>query len=124
MEAQGTLITEIKEGFRYSWNHSGLRYLLIYSAGITFFLGTLLVLAVPLVLSFGGLGDVGVVSAIDAGGLLLGGLILSLWGGPRQRRVLGFLWAAVIMAVFAIITGLDASVPVIAIGVFGTALGL
>ena len=119
-----TLVAEIREGFRYSWSHSGLRYLLIYSALINLFLGSLLVLAVPLVLSFGSLADVGLVSAIDAGGLLIGGLILSLWGGPRQRRVLGFLWSAVVLAVFATITGLGASVPVVAVGVFGTALGL
>ncbi|WP_340541044.1 amino acid adenylation domain-containing protein, partial [Nocardioides sp. GXZ039] len=119
-----SLGAEIREGFRYSWQVSGLRHLLVYSAIINIFLGALLVMAVPLVLSFGDLRDVGVVSAIDAGGLVLGGLLLSIWGGPRQRRVLGFLWAAVLMGAFAIVTGLDASVPVVAIGVSGTALGL
>lgn len=118
------LLTEIANGFRYSWHGSGLRVLLVYSALINLFLGPLLVLNAPLVLSFASLGDVGIISSIDAAGVLLGGLVLSVWGGPRHRRVWGFAASAVAMAVFAGVTGLRPSLPLVAVGIFGAGLAM
>jgi len=59
--------------------------LLAYFALITFLGGAIGTLLVPMVLGFAGPAVLGVVLAVAGGGLLLGGLTLSAWGGPADR---------------------------------------
>jgi hypothetical protein len=81
-------------------------------------------LVVPLVLSFGSIGDVGRVSFAEAVGAFAGGLVFAVWGGPGRRRMLGLLLVTFVLAGTCVATGLRPSVALVAAGVFGTAVAL
>ncbi len=118
------LLEEIANGFRYSWDHRGLRALLLFSAVANVFLAAPLILVAPLVLSFASLAQVGQVTFIDAVGAVVGGLIATVWGGPRRRRLLGMLLVTFPLAACCALTGLRPALPVVAAGAFGTTLTL
>lgn len=60
---------------------------------MNFLLNFSVVLTVPLVLSFGTPGTLGVVQMTAGLGMLAGGIVMSAWGGPKQRiaAVIGFI---------------------------------
>jgi amino acid adenylation domain-containing protein len=118
------LATEVANGFRYLWRHLGLRAATVYFTVNSVFLGVPLVLVSPLVLSFGTLADVGRISLVEGLGAVAGGLVMSLWGGPRRRRMFGVIVTIALAGAFCALTGVRATLPVVAAGVFGTALGL
>jgi amino acid adenylation domain-containing protein len=118
------LASEIAGGFRYLWEHRGFRASVVFFILVSLFLGAPLVLVSPLVLSFGTLADVGRVAVVEGLGAVVGGLAMSLWGGPRRYRMLGVIAAIAMAGAFIVLTGGSPTLPVIAVGVFGTALGL
>ena len=118
------LFSAIKEGLEYSWRLRGLRSMLLFFAAINIFLAVPLMLMSPLVLSFGTIDDVAHLSFVGALGAIAGAGAMSAWGGPRERRISGVLIAAAALGLSAVVTGLHASLPVIALGVFGTTLSL
>src|SRR2546430_15603497 len=89
-----TLFRSVAGGLRYSWGDPALRALLLFSVLLNVLLGPALILVVPLVLSFGPLGDAGRVSFALALGTFLGGLGFTAWGGPARRRGVGLLGLA------------------------------
>ncbi|MEU6999205.1 amino acid adenylation domain-containing protein [Nonomuraea sp. NPDC046570] len=118
------LTTEIRKGFAYTWHESGLRAMLGWFAVLNIFLSPLLLLVSPLVLSFGTLAEVSVISVVTGLGVLLGGLTMALWGGPRQRRFRGVLVATVAIAAGSVVTGLSPSLVLIGIGAFALTYAL
>jgi MFS family permease len=58
------------------------------------------------------------VALAEAVGALAGGALMSLWGGPRRRRMIGVLVGNLGTAVGCVLIGLDASVAMICFGVF------
>jgi len=76
------------------------------------------------VLAFTSLADVGRVSFAGGLGVLLGGIAMAAWGGPRRRRMRGVLLLTLTLAVFCVVTGLRADLAVIAAGTFGMSLAL
>ncbi|WP_061288773.1 non-ribosomal peptide synthetase/MFS transporter [Herbidospora cretacea] len=121
-----TIWAEMVGGFRYTWFNRSFRAMLLFFAGLNVFLSPLFLLLSPLVLAFGGndLDDVGRVSFAGGVGVLLGGLAVALWGGPRRHRMRGMLLATLGLAVFCAVTGLQQNLVVIAIGAFGMSLAL
>ncbi len=113
--------TEVVGGFRYVWQHRGIRAMLVFSALINVFLAPVLLLLAPLVLSFGTLAQVAQVSFVDGLGGVLGGIVIGLWGGPKRFRMRGFLLFLLIEAVFLLVAGLRPSVPLVAVGSFAGA---
>lgn len=95
-------------GWKYLRGRAGLFGLLCYFALVNFLLNFAAVLTVPLVLSFGTARTLGVIETVFGSGMLLGGLVMSAWGGPRQRirGVIGFISLA---AIGLFITGLRPS---------------
>ncbi len=112
------LSTEIAKGFTHTWHDRGLRSMLVFFAVLNIFLSPLLLLVSPLVLSFATLADVSVISLVSGLGVMLGGLTMSLWGGPRRRRFRGVLAFAAAIAAGSVITGLAPSLIVIGTGAF------
>ncbi|WP_433073282.1 non-ribosomal peptide synthetase/MFS transporter [Dactylosporangium sp. CA-052675] len=110
---------EIRSGFRYAMGTPGFRAMLLFFAVSNLFLGPVLVLVQPLVLSVGGLRAVTQVAVAGGAGVVAGGLLMTLWGGPARRRMRGVLLSALTFAAFAALAGVSRSVPVIAAGVFG-----
>ncbi|MEZ0111006.1 amino acid adenylation domain-containing protein [Catenulispora sp. EB89] len=118
------LLTEVRHGLSYSWGNRNLRSMLLFSAVLNIFLAPVFILVVPLVLAFGSLTQVGVVSLLEALGAVAGAALITVWGGPRRRRMAGAMLTTLILSAFFLLTGLHASVPIIGLGVFGTAFCL
>ncbi|MDQ7802937.1 amino acid adenylation domain-containing protein [Amycolatopsis sp. A133] len=112
------LLTAIAGGLKYSWNHRGFRTMLLYFALANVFLAPALVLVSPLVLSFGTVTDVAKVALAEAVGAVAGGIGMALWGGPRNRRMVGVLAGNVGIALGCLVMGLRPSLAVVAAGVF------
>ncbi|MFI6477254.1 amino acid adenylation domain-containing protein [Nonomuraea sp. NPDC050663] len=119
-----TLGAEIAGGWRFTWGVRGLRDMVLFFTVLNVFLSPLFVLVTPLVLGFATLADVG--RAAFAGGLgaFLGGLVLTIWGGPRRRRMRGMLLSVLGLAAAALVTGLRAELWVVAVGAFGLSFAL
>jgi MFS transporter, DHA3 family, macrolide efflux protein len=89
---QGSLMHEAAYGWRYIIVRPGLLGQLLLFMVVNFLLGTVSVLATPLVLAFASPEILGTVLSIGGSGMLVGSVLMSLWGGPRPRihGVLGF----------------------------------
>ncbi len=74
-------------GFKWLQERPGLLTLLFYFATVNFFLSFSGVLIAPLVLSFGTSTDMGLVETIGGVGMLVGGLLIGSWGGPKSKRI-------------------------------------
>ncbi|GLX93222.1 hypothetical protein Hesp01_11720 [Herbidospora sp. NBRC 101105] len=117
-----TVGAEIRNGFRYLWRRPGLRAMAITMFAVNFFLFTAFTMISPLVLSMGDLGDTGTVALVAAAGAVAGGFVISIWGGPRRRRMFGMLSAVAVVALFAFSMGLRPWLPLVAVGAAGMAL--
>ncbi|WP_406108780.1 amino acid adenylation domain-containing protein [Micromonospora globbae] len=118
------LLVAIANGLRYSWNHRGFRLMLGYFALGNIFLAPALVLVTPLVLSFGTATQVAQVALAEALGAVAGGVLMSIWGGPRHRRMIGVLIGNLGTAIGCMLIGLDASVAMIGVGMFWLAMAM
>ncbi|WP_319459346.1 non-ribosomal peptide synthetase [Micromonospora sp. RTP1Z1] len=118
------LLFAIANGLRYSWQHRGFRLMLGYFALGNIFLAPALVLTTPLVLSFGSATQVAQVALAEALGAVAGGVLMSVWGGPRHRRMIGVLLGNLGTAIGCVLIGLDASVAMICVGVFWLAMAM
>ncbi|MGW0435659.1 amino acid adenylation domain-containing protein [Micromonospora sp. NPDC003197] len=118
------LLVAIVNGLRYSWNHQGFRLMLGYFSLGNIFLAPALVLITPLVLSFATETQVAQVALAEALGGIAGGVLMSLWGGPRNRRMVGVLIGNLGTAIGCFLIGVNPSVIAIAIGVFWMAMAM
>lgn len=105
----------------FAWSYlrglPGLFALLSLFALTNFCMGMVQVLLTPLILSFATPLELGTVNSAGAAGILLGGLLLALWGGPR-RRVLTILGLLVCQAFILFLGGVQPSIPLIALASF------
>jgi DHA3 family macrolide efflux protein-like MFS transporter len=74
-------------GWRYVRQRAGLFGLLWYYAVVNFFLSLSGVLMIPLVLSYGAATDVGVIQMAGGAAMLISGLLMGVWGGPKKRLI-------------------------------------
>ncbi|WNM39698.1 amino acid adenylation domain-containing protein [Micromonospora halotolerans] len=118
------LLVAIANGMRYSWQHRGFRLMLGYFALGNIFLAPALVLTTPLVLSFGSPTQVAQVALAEAVGAVAGGVLMSLWGGPRKRRMIGVLIGNLGTAIGCVLIGLDASLAMICVGMCWLAMAM
>lgn len=100
-----SLLAEAGQGFRYVYDRPGLLGLLLILALTNFCFGILAVLITPLVLSFATPAQLGVQMAMGGIGLLVGGILMSTWGGPR-KKIHGVLGSLIVGGVFLVIHGL------------------
>ncbi|GAA3212596.1 amino acid adenylation domain-containing protein [Dactylosporangium siamense] len=119
-----TFWQEVVGGWRYSLGEGGLRPVLIFFAVLNLFMTPLFLLLSPLVLSFADLDAVARVSMAGGLGAILGGLLMSFWGGPRRQRVRGMLLVVLLLAVFSALPGLRTSELLVAVGALGMSFGL
>ena len=115
---------EIGAGFRYMWSRTDLRWMLLFFATLNVFLTPLVLLIPPLVLSVGTVTDIGWVLLGWGLGGVLGGLVVTVSGGPPRRRMRDALLCTVGLAAFCLLTGLRANLLTIGIGAFGMSLWL
>ncbi|EXG82720.1 non-ribosomal peptide synthetase/MFS transporter [Cryptosporangium arvum] len=119
-----TFWQEVVGGWRYSLGAAGLRPVLLFFAVLNLFMTPLFLLLSPLVLSFSDLDAVARTSMAGGLGAVLGGLLMSVWGGPRHDRVRGMLLVVLGLALCSAVPGLRPSEWLVAVGAFGMSFGL
>jgi MFS transporter, DHA3 family, macrolide efflux protein len=112
-----SLLAEAREGWRYVVARPGLLALLMFLGAVNFGVGFMDLLITPLVLSFSSASSLGVVLSIGAIGMVLTGVTLSVWGGPR-RKVRGVLWFSLLLAPATVVGAARPNVALIAIAAF------
>lgn len=111
----GSLLQEAKYGWTYIKERHGLLALLWYFASVNLVFGFVGVLAIPLILGFADEVTVGTIFSAAGVGMVIGSVVMSVWGGPK-RRVYGVLGADIVLGLALIGFGLSASVPVVVVG--------
>jgi MFS transporter, DHA3 family, macrolide efflux protein len=104
-------------GWRYIVQRPGLLGLLLFFTLLNLLLYIALVLLTPLVLSFGTPAQLGIAVGIGGAGGVVGGMLMSAWGGTREkmRVILGL---APVLGLGLCIMGLRPSVALVTFGYF------
>lgn len=91
-QAKRSLLRETADGWTYIAARPGLVSLLIFFTIYNFLTAIVSVIATPLVLSFASVAVLGIVMSISGSGMVIGSIVMSVWGGPSRRvyAVLGF----------------------------------
>jgi len=106
-------------GWAFVRERPGLLWLLLFFAALNLCTGIVQVLITPMVLSFASPRVLGVVLSVAAGGSLVGGILMSVWGGPPPyRRVTAILAVMAAEGVFLALGGLQANATLIAAAAF------
>ena len=114
---RGSLFREAVGGWAYIRRRPGLLGLLILHSA-TWFLGVPTeVLLQPYVLSIASPNALGLVMSATGAGLLIGGLIMSTWGGPK-RRIYGIIGFEMLVSLCSVFIGLWSSSLAIGIAAF------
>jgi MFS transporter, DHA3 family, macrolide efflux protein len=114
---RGSLFKEAAYGWSYIKQRTSLLLLLLYFACTNFLITMALVLLSPMVLSFTTPQWLGTINSVSGVGLLTGSLVMSAWGGPKDR-VKGVLWFGLVVAVSLVCIGLRQEVFLIATALF------
>ncbi len=112
-----SLLQEAGDGWRYIRDRPGLVRLLAFFAAVNLLTPFALVLTTPMVLAFTTEEYLGLVLGVGSAGAVLGGLLMSTWGGP-ERKILGILTTGPVFGLGLIVAGLRPSVGLIAAGLF------
>jgi hypothetical protein len=86
-EGKPSILKDAVFGWRYLQDRPGLFTLLIYFAVVNFFLSLSSVLVAPLVLTFAAPEDLGFVQMAGGGAMLISGLLVGTWGGPKGKKI-------------------------------------
>jgi MFS family permease len=114
---KSSLLREIAFGWTYLTARPGLLGILIVFAFTNFLLGLVMALFTPMMLSFADADVVGGVTSFGASGMLVGGALMSIWGGPK-RRIYGLLGCLLLEGAALFVGGLRPSAPLIAAAAF------
>lgn len=113
----GALLREAKVGLDYVRERPGLLGLMLTFSFVNFAMLFHSVLIYPLLLAFATETRAGAVISMGAFGMLLGGLVMSIWGGP-SKKIPGLMIALAGMGVGLLIAGLRPSAVVVSLGLF------
>jgi len=113
----GSLLQESAYGWKYIVARPGLAALMVLFALSNFTTEMTVVLFTPLILSFASTAQLGLAMSLCASGFLVGGILMSIWGGPK-RRIRVVIIFMFLLGVFLGLIGLRASVGLIVIGGF------
>jgi DHA3 family macrolide efflux protein-like MFS transporter len=114
---QGTVLQEAVYGWKYIMARPGLAALMVLFAFTNFTTEMTVVLFTPLILSFASTAKLGLAMSLCSSGFLVGGLLMSIWGGPK-RRVPVMMTLMILLGVFSAMIGLRASVGLIVVSGF------
>lgn len=112
-----SILRDAIHGWEYLRQRRGLLGLLAYFAALNFLVSFVTVLATPMVLSFAPVTMLGVVLSIGGCGMLLGALLMSIWGGG-ERHIFGILMFGVLGGIGIAMAGIRPSLPLVALGAF------
>ena len=115
--AQPSIFREALYGWTYIKERPSLLLLLFYFTTTNFFLTLALVLFAPMILSFSTPQTLGTLNSISGVGVLLGGIAMSAWGGPKDR-IRGVLGFGFVVAISLILIGIRPRTLLIAPAIF------
>jgi MFS family permease len=105
-------------GWKYLAARSGLMGLTLYFALVNFLLNFAAVLTTPLILSTTNAAGLGIVQAVFGIGMLLGSLLISVWGGPKKNKMSLVFGALMLMALGFILIGIRPGTVFVGTGYF------
>lgn len=111
------LLREAHDGWVFIRARRGLLLLLLYFPAVNLLGGMVNPLFSPMVLSFATPAELGLVISVSSVGMLAGGMLLSLWGGPKHR-VRGLVMGQLLGAVCLMLIGLRPSLPLVGLAMF------
>jgi MFS family permease len=114
-------LSEVSSGWRFILKRPGLVALALFFALGNCLASIANVLVTPLVLSFSTAAQLGPVMAMNGAGMLLGSLVMSLWGGTR-RRMDGMLGFVALFGVSAVVVALRPAPAFVMLGMLGVGL--
>jgi MFS family permease len=109
--------SESMDGLKFIAARKGLLGLVIFTSIVFFLWGMVGALIVPMILGFTSENILGLILSIAGLGMLLGGLVMSAWGGPT-RKVYGVVGAEIFSGLCFILIGLKPLPWLVAIGAF------
>ncbi|MCP5099116.1 MAG: amino acid adenylation domain-containing protein [Chloroflexi bacterium] len=109
---------EIVGGWQYIIKRPSLVTMVIFFVVFNLFFAIMNVLVTPIILSFASPATLGLVMAASGIGLLVGSLVMSLWGGTK-RRAEGMIGFVVLLGFSTIIMGLRPNALLAGVGLFG-----
>lgn len=110
----GSVIRDLKEGYRYLSGKPGLMGGLWMFTLIWFSVSVIQVLFVPVVLGFGTKTDLGMIQTAGGIGLLMGGIIMVVWKGPA-RIMYGIAFPCLVFAFAFIFLPLSTSAQLLSV---------
>lgn len=115
----GGMLQEALYGFKYIFARRGLFGLLIFFVVLNFVIGISISLFSPFILERTRQSSemLGIVTSANAIGAVVGGLLISLWGGFKRRMTSIFIGEALTGLFLLVVFGLGRSLPVWIIGV-------
>ena len=113
-DGKTSLWQEMKLGWTFITERKGLLYLLLYFASVNFTFGLFGPLITPMMLELGTPDQVGYVSSAIGIGMLIGTLVMSIWGGPK-RRIYGILFSGIWQGLCGLFMGAQPSLVLIAV---------
>jgi DHA3 family macrolide efflux protein-like MFS transporter len=115
--ASPSIFREALYGWTYIRERPSLLSIILFFTTTNFFLTMALVLFSPMILSFHSAPVLGTLNSISGVGMLVGSLVMSAWGGPKDR-VRGILGFSMMISGSLILIGLTPSVLIIAVALF------
>lgn len=116
-ETKRSLISEAAYGWKYIFVRKGIFALLLFFATTNFAVTMSNVLITPLVLSFTNAAVYGTVLSVTGAGVLAGGLLMSVWGGPKHR-IYGVFLYGIVQGLALIFQGIRPNAVLIATSLF------
>ena len=123
-QAQVSMFSDFIFGWHYLIERKGLFYLLLYFASVNFFMNLAFIMVGPLVLSFDSAASMGVAQTVLGAGMLIGSLIMSIWGGTKTNKIRSVIGFITLASLGFLLMGFQPSLLFIGIGVFTLAFFL
>lgn len=111
-----TVIGDLRFSWKYLTQRKGLLGLLLFSAGINFFVSLGAIVTSPLVLSFGNETNLSIIQFSAGIALLVSGFVISTWGGPKKNRVVVGYLAIFLSGIGTLIIGVASQFYLLVIG--------
>lgn len=117
-EKKPSLWQDAIAGWNYLAARPGLMGMSWYFALVNFLLNFAAVLTIPLILSTSNSVGLGITQMIYSAGMLIGSLLISVWGGPKKNRMRYVMGALVMMAIGFMVVGVHTGVVFVGAGYF------
>jgi len=114
-EEEPGFVRQLSFGWHYITERRGLFWLLLFHAVITFSIASIGLLFRPMVLGFTDAQGLGLIVSASGLGMVMGGILVSIWGGP-ESKIKAILFASLLIGIGCVLTPIVPSVWAVAVG--------